>query len=69
MVTQFSSKQTIIAHPLSRTDLYISGPYFERTQTPHFFPRIDITFKVDQQRRLHVPVLISPYGYSTYRGS
>ena len=35
-----------------------------------FFPRIEIVFRVDGLRpRLHVPVLLSAYGYTTYRGS
>ncbi len=35
-----------------------------------FFPEITVTFTVhDQARNYHVPLLLSPYGYSTYRGS
>jgi 5-hydroxyisourate hydrolase len=35
-----------------------------------FFPEVAITFTVhDQARDYHVPLLLSPYGYSTYRGS
>jgi 5-hydroxyisourate hydrolase len=35
-----------------------------------FFPEVTITFTVhDQARDYHVPLLLSPYGYSTYRGS
>ena len=34
------------------------------------FPRIEIIFKLDGSRsRLHIPVLLSNYGYTTYRGS
>lgn len=44
--------------------------YFERTGQPCFFPRIDVTFVVSPgEARYHVPVLLSPFGYSTYRGS
>lgn len=35
-----------------------------------FYPRVDITFTVaDGAEHYHVPLLLSPYGYSTYRGS
>lgn len=35
-----------------------------------FFPEITITFQVtDPAAHYHVPLLLSPYGYSTYRGS
>ena len=35
-----------------------------------FFPEIVLTFRVtDAAAHYHVPVVVSPYGYSTYRGS
>ncbi|WP_309712899.1 hydroxyisourate hydrolase [Pseudolysinimonas sp.] len=34
-----------------------------------YFPRITIDFKVTDASHHHVPVLLSPYGYTTYRGS
>ncbi|MCB9599829.1 MAG: hydroxyisourate hydrolase [Polyangiales bacterium] len=35
-----------------------------------FFPEATLTFRVsDPARHHHVPLLLSPYGYSTYRGS
>ena len=35
-----------------------------------FFPEVRIVFNVDSaDEHLHVPLLVSPYGYSTYRGS
>ena len=34
-----------------------------------FFPEIDIQFKKQDSKHHHVPVLLSPFGYSTYRGS
>jgi 5-hydroxyisourate hydrolase len=44
--------------------------YFEQTGQRAFFPRIDVTFVVGPgETRYHVPVLLSPFGYSTYRGS
>ena len=46
------------------------GGYFRAQQVEHFFPQVAIEFVVtDPARRHHVPLLLSPFGYSTYRGS
>ena len=34
-----------------------------------FFPEVVIAFKIDGDAHFHVPLLLSPFGYSTYRGS
>jgi 5-hydroxyisourate hydrolase len=35
-----------------------------------FFPEVSVVFEVtDPARHLHVPLLLSPFGYTTYRGS
>ncbi len=34
-----------------------------------FFPEVVVTFAVDGDAHHHVPLLLSPFGYSTYRGS
>ncbi|WP_432827630.1 hydroxyisourate hydrolase [Dactylosporangium sp. CA-092794] len=34
-----------------------------------FFPEVAIQFTVADARHHHVPLLLSPFGYSTYRGS
>jgi 5-hydroxyisourate hydrolase len=45
--------------------------YFASTAcTDYFFPEVKICFEIkDTQRHYHVPLLLSPFGYSTYRGS
>lgn len=47
------------------------GAYQQRmTPGVPFFPHIEISFEVAAgSEHYHVPVLLSPYGYSTYRGS
>lgn len=45
-------------------------PYFAKLNTETFFPRAVIHFLVSQpDQHYHIPLLISPYAYSTYRGS
>jgi 5-hydroxyisourate hydrolase len=34
-----------------------------------FFPKVTIVFRAADEDHLHVPLLLSRYGYSTYRGS
>jgi 5-hydroxyisourate hydrolase len=47
-----------------------TGSYFAATGTPGFYPEIVIAFEItDPAGKYHVPVLLSPYAYSTYRGS
>ena len=44
---------------------------FDMSETGEtFFPEIDVIFDVeDPEEHYHVPVVVSPYGYSTYRGN
>lgn len=47
-----------------------TGAYFERLGQESFFPVVHITFVVkDAGAHFHVPLLLSPFGFSTYRGS
>ena len=43
-------------------------PYFERSGLNAFYPSIAIMFSFDGGH-LHVPLLLSAYGYSTYKGT
>jgi 5-hydroxyisourate hydrolase len=47
-----------------------TGGYFAGRDIPTFYPEIVIAFEItDLTGKYHVPVLLSPYAYSTYRGS
>lgn len=47
-----------------------TGAYFESIDVQGFYPRVSVLFTVrDPTQHHHVPLLLSPYGYSTYRGS
>jgi 5-hydroxyisourate hydrolase len=44
--------------------------YLKKGGDEAFFMRIPVVFKVeDSSRKYHIPLLLSPFGYSTYRGS
>lgn len=44
--------------------------YFSHTNRPCFFPQIAINFSITRpNEHHHIPLIVSPFGYSTYRGS
>ncbi|QDQ93902.1 hydroxyisourate hydrolase [Rhodococcus sp. WB9] len=50
--------------------VFDTGRYFAAKARPAFYPDITITFALtDSEQHYHVPVLLSPFAYSTYRGS
>lgn len=53
---------------------FLTGEYFAAASVETFYPFVTVTFRVDvapdgQSRHYHVPLLLSPFAYSTYRGS
>jgi 5-hydroxyisourate hydrolase len=47
-----------------------TAAYIARFTKPAFFPEVAIVFEVhDAAQHYHVPLLLSPFGYSTYRGN
>jgi 5-hydroxyisourate hydrolase len=47
-----------------------TGAYFQAQQVEYFYPRVAVEFEVAAPgQHHHVPLLLSPFGYSTYRGS
>ena len=53
--------------------VFHAGAYLNRTGAPGGAPRfldeVPIRFGMDEAAHYHVPLLLSPFGYSTYRGS
>jgi 5-hydroxyisourate hydrolase len=47
-----------------------TGAYFRAVGQTAFYPEVSVTFVVGHgEEHYHVPLLLSPFGYSTYRGS
>jgi 5-hydroxyisourate hydrolase len=47
-----------------------TGAYFRAVGDAGFYPEVSVTFVVGpDEEHYHVPLLLSPFGYSTYRGS
>jgi len=50
--------------------MFKTKEYFETTGRKCFYPWVEITFEISNpSEHYHVPLLISPYSYTTYRGS
>ncbi len=48
---------------------YQVKPYFEANQLESFYPFIVVVFEIKDNNHYHVPITLSPFGYSTYRGN
>ena len=49
--------------------VFETGNYYSDQKLKTFYPSVEILFTVFDDAHYHVPLLISPFGYSTYRGS
>lgn len=50
--------------------VFETGAYFAGAQVRTFYPVVQVVFEIrDPEPHTHVPLLLSPFGYSTYRGS
>jgi 5-hydroxyisourate hydrolase len=50
--------------------VFKTGEHYARLGQATFFPRIPVEFTVDARaQHTHIPLLLSPFGYSTYRGN
>lgn len=48
---------------------YYTSDYFKNDNIESFYPFIEVVFKIRDKNHYHVPIILSAYGYSTYRGS
>jgi 5-hydroxyisourate hydrolase len=49
---------------------FLTAPYFQSVGVAGFYPYITVVFELKEPvTHYHVPLLLSPFGYSTYRGS
>lgn len=48
---------------------YYTEPYFKGLGQESFYPFIEVVFELKDNNHYHVPITLSPFGYSTYRGN
>jgi 5-hydroxyisourate hydrolase len=47
-----------------------TASYFQAQELATLYPLIEVAFQVlEGESELHIPLLLSPFGYTTYRGS
>lgn len=67
--------RTLVADPSTMTPgvyriTFDTAEYFSAIEVEGFYPEASVVFTVrDPTEHFHVPLLLNPYGYSTYRGS
>ena len=49
--------------------IFDTGSYFKSQNCKSFYPSVSIEFEITDASHYHVPLLLNPFGYSTYRGS
>lgn len=48
---------------------FYTSDYFKKNNTESFYPFIEVAFIIKDKNHYHVPITLSAYGYSTYRGN
>jgi len=49
--------------------VFDTGSYYSKVNIKTFYPIVEIIFNTFDETHYHVPLLVNPFGYSTYRGS
>jgi 5-hydroxyisourate hydrolase len=71
-VTDADGRVGALAEDLSAGDLrlrFATGAWYAARGEVTFYPEVVVVFTVSAAEHHHVPLLLSPFGYSTYRGS
>ena len=61
--------QERILKPDTYKMVFDTGSYFGKQNLKTFYPAVEIIFNTFDDAHYHVPLLVNPFGYSTYRGS
>ncbi len=48
---------------------FLVNDYFAKKKVKSFYPFIDVVFQIEDEKHYHVPITLSAFGYSTYRGN
>src|SRR5258705_9087060 len=65
-VTNLLDKKKILENGIYRL-IFETAAYFSNQNKKSFYPRITIEFEIFDSSHYHVPLLLNPFGYSTYR--
>lgn len=62
--------------PYQKTDnkgtyklIFQTYSYFQKSNLDSFYPFVEVVFTIKDSNHYHVPITVSPFGYSTYKGN
>lgn len=67
-ITDWINDNTLLPSGIFKL-VFETGAYFNKSATSTFYPFVEVTVTIADEAHYHIPLLLSPYGYSTYRGS
>lgn len=48
---------------------FFTSEYFINKKLSTFYPFVEVVFEINNEEHYHIPLLLNPFGYTTYRGS
>jgi len=67
-VSNLLDKDSLLEHGIYKIR-FETKEYFDRQSCQTFYPYVEIIFRISTNEHYHIPLLLNPFGYSTYRGS
>jgi len=67
-VTDLLVNNVFLTHCIHKLRFEVKD-YFDKNHVRTFYPFVEIVFDITTNEHYHIPLLLSPFGYSTYRGS
>lgn len=68
-VPDFTGSDEVLAAGIYKLTFYLAD-YYAALSQKSFYPQVEVIFEIEGSgEHYHVPLLLNPYGYSTYRGS
>ncbi len=67
-ISDWLNKEVMLTFGIYKMRFLTKG-YFDQLHLPTFYPYVEIIFEINTQEHYHIPLLLNPFGYSTYRGS
>jgi 5-hydroxyisourate hydrolase len=67
-ITDWLPKDELLPHGQYKLK-FETGDYYKQLMISSFYPFVEVVFSITDSSHYHVPLLLNPFGYSTYRGS
>lgn len=67
-ISDFIKQDAFLAFGVYRL-VFDSESYYKSIGVEGLYPSVSIEFRITENKHYHIPLLLNPFGYSTYRGS